>query len=539
MNNNVRIAKDLLRIAKMLVAFSRNELEAQLKKIGNPDLNIQENLECLEKMSPKEQKAALFWIRRKSLILPEDLGKFEQAMNLINKQRLDFQKFERPMDVINRDDKSTQRIKSQDASFNPDSEPTFKNRKSLKNGVVVYYVDESREGQKAVRKAIDVNWGYDKNPWCLAARKNGFDQYEIERLTEEQKEKLGLYGDELETAWRYWNHYNAYPKRIAFQNGNLLAFCASEGAGIEWWDKNDRSSEEIPGLDLEDDDMDFLVKYAKRTIARKTTSEEILEEFSNDQNPDIREKVAKNPNTPVRILKKLMKDNNQKVRMSVAQNINTPAEMLVELAKVRNEDDIDVMSCAVHNNNFPVEELEKMADDERFYIRNRVASNLNATPEILEKLANDENESVRLNVADNPKAPVKVLEKLANDKNDWVRAMVARNPNASVEILDKLAEDLYDMVREGVARNKKTSSIALGKMINDKSDRVRSLIAEHENATPDMLVKLADDAYKHTRWNVAFNNHTSIETLEKLLKDKEENVRQVAERELKKRKKNN
>ena len=38
--------------------------------------------------------------------------------------------------------------------------------------------------------------GYDKNPWCLAARIN----------------------DNLTQAWEYWNQYNAYPKRIAFKN---------------------------------------------------------------------------------------------------------------------------------------------------------------------------------------------------------------------------------------------------------------------------------------------------------------------------------
>ena len=59
MNNNVKVAKDLVRIARMLLAFSHNELERQLKKMDIPGLNIQENLECLEKMTSKEQKVAL------------------------------------------------------------------------------------------------------------------------------------------------------------------------------------------------------------------------------------------------------------------------------------------------------------------------------------------------------------------------------------------------------------------------------------------------------------------------------------------------
>ena len=137
-------------------------------------------------MGPKEQKAALYWINKKSLILPEDLSKFNEAMNLINKQHLDFQKFDGPMEVINRNDKSTLRIKSQDIDFSPSSEKTFSNPYNAGDGVVIYNVEDSKEGQLVVRRAIDSNWGYDKNPWCLAARKDGFDPDEVEQLTEEQ-----------------------------------------------------------------------------------------------------------------------------------------------------------------------------------------------------------------------------------------------------------------------------------------------------------------------------------------------------------------
>ena len=44
--------------------------------------------------------------------------------------------------------------------------------------------------------------GYDANPWCLANR------------TE----------DNLETAKEYWKYHNAYPKRIAFKNRQIISF---------------------------------------------------------------------------------------------------------------------------------------------------------------------------------------------------------------------------------------------------------------------------------------------------------------------------
>ena len=74
MKSNIRIAKQLVRIARILVAFNRNELEKQLKQ-KRSDLNeesLKEHLDCLEKMDAKEQKVALHWIGKKTLTLPDD-----------------------------------------------------------------------------------------------------------------------------------------------------------------------------------------------------------------------------------------------------------------------------------------------------------------------------------------------------------------------------------------------------------------------------------------------------------------------------------
>ena len=38
-------------------------------------------------------------------------------------------------------------------------------------GVETFQVDDSKEGQKLMRKVIDTHWGKDANPWCLLARK--------------------------------------------------------------------------------------------------------------------------------------------------------------------------------------------------------------------------------------------------------------------------------------------------------------------------------------------------------------------------------
>ena len=379
--SNLRIAKALVRMARMLVAFNRSELESQLKK-KRSDLKedaLKEHLDCLEEMDAKEQKAALYWINKKRLILPEDLSKFQEAMNLIDKQHLDFQEFEGPMEVINRDDKSTLRIKSQDINFNPSSEKAFSHPYNAGDGVVIYEVENSREGQQAVRRAIDSNWGYDKNPWCLAARDSDAE-------------------DELEDAWDYWNNYDAYPKRIAFKNGKLLAFSAGDEKNyVEWWDKNDKSHDAIPGSKAVDD-IEFLKRHGKfNLLDSQNASPEMIEELAEDEDADVRYGVAQNSHTPAEVLRKLAEEENPFVRKQVAWN------------------------CAI-----PIDVLEKLADDEDEGVRCAVAQNFKTPSGILRKLAEDEGGNVRRWVASNPNTPSDVLEKLAEDEVFFV-GETARN----------------------------------------------------------------------------------------------------------------
>ena len=474
MNHNIRIAKQLVRIARILVAFNRNELEKQLKK-KRSDLNeksFNEHLDCLEKMDAKEQKVALYWIGKKRLILPEDLSKFQDAMNLIKKQRLDFQKFDDPMEVLNRDDKSTIRIKSQDSYFNPATEKAFSHPYNAGDGVVIYKVKNSREGQLAVRKAIDTNWGYDKNPWCLAARKEGFRQDEIDALTHEQAEKLGFYSDDaLAVAWRYWNHYNAYPKRIAFKSGKLLAFSAGDNKQhVEWWDRDNKSLYDIPESNAVDD-VEFLKKYGKLNLLdSNNASPEMIEELTKDKDWRTRATVAKNPNTPVDILMRLAEDEDGNVRYEVAYNPNTPAEALRRLA---DDEDSRVKREVASNPKTPIEALRKLAGDENYNVRYEVARNSRTPAEALKYLAEDEDKYLREEVAYHPNTPAEALKYLAEDEDDDVSWGAIQNPNTPVDILRKLADDEDWLVRKGVARNPNTPFDILRKLAKDKDWNVR------------------------------------------------------------------
>ena len=358
------------RIARMLVAFNRNELEKQLKRKRSDldEKSFNEHLDCLDEMNAKEQKVALHWIGKKTLTLPDDLSKFNNAMNLINKQHLDFQKFDDPMEVLNRDDKSTLKIRSQDEVFNPSTEKTFSHPYNAGDGVVIYNVEDSKKGQLAVRRAIDFHFGYDKNFWCLASRKEGFRQDEIDALTPEQAEKLGFYSDDvLAVAWNYWKENSAYPKRIAFKNGKLFAFSAGyEKQHVEWWDRDDDSHYDIPESNAVDD-IEFLKKYGKiNLLENNNASPEMIEELADDEDWHVRKEAAKNSRTPVEALRKLAEDEDWLVRKEVAEHPGTPIEVLRKLA----EDEVENVRYAVAENpRTPVDILRKLAEDEDWLVR--------------------------------------------------------------------------------------------------------------------------------------------------------------------------
>ena len=500
MNHNIRIAKQLVRIARILVAFNRNELEKQLKR-KRSDLNessMKEHLDCLEKMDAKEQKVALHWIGKKTLTLPDDLSTFNKAMNLIKKQRLDFQKFDDPMEVLNRDDKSTLRIRSQDERFNPATEKTFSHPYNAGDGVVIYDVEDSKDGQLAVRRAMDFHFGYDKNFWCLAARKEGFRQDEINALTPEQAEKLGFYSDDaLAVAWNYWKGNSAYPKRIAFKNGKLFAFSAGKKKQhVEWWDRNDKSHYDIPESNAVDD-IEFLKKHGKiNLLENNNASPEIIDELAEDRDWHVRYGVARNPNTPVEVIMKLAEDEDANVRYGVARNPNTPVEVIMKLTE---DEDVNVRYGVADNPRISAEVLRKLAEDEDEWVRQEVAKNPRTPVEVLMILAEDEDEYVREKVAKNPNTPIDILKKLAEDKNAGVRYELVENPKTPVDILMRLAEDEDKDVRRAVAENSRTPIGALTKLVKDEDWWVRCAVAENHNTPVEALRKLADDEFWKVR----------------------------------------
>ena len=110
-----------------------------------------------------------------------------------------------------------------------DNIPQFSQKKEYPKGVVIYKVADTKEGQAAVRKIINAQWGENTNPWCLTQSKHD--------------------GVCTNVSWNYWKKYSAFPKHIAFQNGKLIGFCADSSGNCTWWDKGNKHSDKLKLLD--------------------------------------------------------------------------------------------------------------------------------------------------------------------------------------------------------------------------------------------------------------------------------------------------
>lgn len=157
---------------------------------------------------------------------PED-QRIEQVINILKRNtNFDIQQNISLNQFLNKNKVYIEREKGK--NLNLDKIKYFSDKQQYPNGVVIYRVEQSKGAQRAVRKIMDAQWGYDANPWCL----------------------LADHGQALDDHYRqHWMYYTSYPKHIAFQNGKLLAFCASGNGDILWWDRNDHST---PWLILQD-----------------------------------------------------------------------------------------------------------------------------------------------------------------------------------------------------------------------------------------------------------------------------------------------
>ena len=173
--------------------------------------------------NPTLQLATARWFTQGAIRLPEDMPKVEQAVSVAGKAKVDPLQYKSPMELLD----AHADFKATEKRINPDEVSTLHKAKEFKeHGITVYDVDDSEESRQNMRQIINTHFGKEASPWCLLQGDGN--------------------GNLTEQSAQYWEHYNGYPKQVAFKDGKLLAFSANDSKERLWWDRQDTPHYDIP-----------------------------------------------------------------------------------------------------------------------------------------------------------------------------------------------------------------------------------------------------------------------------------------------------
>lgn len=211
----VSVDKPQARIYEGLSKKKVEKYKGQMAK-KHPELDADLILTELAKIKdPKLQGDAFAWVMKGAIKLPEDMYKVERARELATKAKRDPLQWDTPQACIDELRGEGHRVKEKPITVEElKKNPLMSDYRDEGYGVETFQVDDSRDGQNLMRQVINTHWGKDANPWCL--------------LHGDENGNLSDGSDGGYDAWKYWQHYNALPKRVAFKNGKLLAFMAAE-----------------------------------------------------------------------------------------------------------------------------------------------------------------------------------------------------------------------------------------------------------------------------------------------------------------------
>ncbi|MDZ7966465.1 MAG: hypothetical protein RM368_16055 [Nostoc sp. DedSLP03] len=286
------------------------------------------------------------------------------------------------------------------------------------------------------------------------------------------------------------------------------------------------------------DDNDFALASAV------DTSVVVLEELSLHPQPEVREAVAKNPNTPTEVLLKLGKEfpdaitanpifnllllenpESYFVRLSLARSTTTSESAIAQLSKI---EDKEILCAVAGNPKTPLHILERLVVEGPPLFCNEhenphesdfdglftaIAQNPNTSESLLLQLAEDGSWNIKIAIAENPKTPLSLLNKFA----DWrsMHEAIARNPQASSAILEKLAGENEKEIRDLVKNHPNVSETAIA---------IINFIEGKPGTSIDLLERLASDRRASVRLLVATHPSTPAKVLEKLAQDTDEDV---------------
>ena len=195
----------------------------------------------------KYEKVTTKWLATSNIKLVEDRFKITDAIDIAERFKLDIFSYNNPNEIIEAYAGKTTK-KPLDPNKVTEFGPGVVTNEEY--NITEHVVDDTKEGQKAVRDILDSHWGEKSNPWCITQKKHG-------RLTE--------------NSWDQWQGYSDKPKSIVFQDGKLLAFKAN---GLHWDRMDNNTKHPIVNVKEGRVTTKFELGKKRRAIERVTVSED-------------------------------------------------------------------------------------------------------------------------------------------------------------------------------------------------------------------------------------------------------------------------
>ena len=408
MNRNIRIARQLVRLAKSLVAMTDDEQEQACKDFPGLESFF---MQCLIHQVPDEKQDAFVSLLRK----PGQTIKEDDYERFTNVNPFEFGKTVKWLDYLGLIDFSTLNDFNDFIDNYTTRQNYATNAQTSPDILVLLAYDENQKVSDAalandsfpVDKMMEiVETGNDRMKMNIANKKN---------TPSDVLEKLSYDG-----------------------NPFIRAHVAS----------HENTPVNVLERMLEDSDPDVLSSIAsnKKIPAELLVRlDGLVETLPPNKQSNLRRVIASNPKTDLDIIRKItLNTSDPSVQKVILKRNDIPSDLIDIIAGSK---DSEVRCDAAKHCNASVETLTRLSNDRIVNVRISVLENPNTPPEIYGNLARDKNVSVRIDVAHNEKTPPEALRLLSSDTIWNVRMWVATNPSTPLDVLRKLSKSQIDSIR--------------------------------------------------------------------------------------------
>jgi len=215
--NNIKYSKSHRSEYEKTISKHRSDLvkEGKVSQTIDAMFDFVDGLNVPGNKKRKYEQVTTKWLATSNIKLGEDAYKIQEAVELAEKHKEDIFSYTNPNAII---EKYAGKAKAKPTDPNTVKEFAKGAVTNKKHGITEHVVENTKEGQLAVRKVMDTHFGENSNPWCLAQKKDG-------KLTEGSR--------------KTWEHYSDGPKSMVFQNGKLIGFKANG----QYWDRMDNATD--------------------------------------------------------------------------------------------------------------------------------------------------------------------------------------------------------------------------------------------------------------------------------------------------------